>query len=96
MKTKMEDIVFWILILAAIGIILWLLSGSPTTESALVAIGLFIISSEIFLWKKYFAMDKNAAVSFTRLKNDLSNLTIGQKAMNDKLNNIEKLLKQKI
>ena len=89
MKIKIEDIIFWILIIAAISIIIWLLNGSPTTESALVSIGLFIISCDIFLWKKYFELDKNAAVSFTKLKNDLYNLKKGQEETNNKLNNIE-------
>jgi len=96
MQSKIDDIAFWILILAAIAIILWLASGSPTTESALITIGLFIISSEIFLWKKYFGMDKNVAVSFTKLKNNLNNLSQGQERIENRLNNIENLLKRKI
>ena len=88
MKFKAEDIVFWILILAAIAVILWLLKGSPTLESALITIGLFIISSELMLWKKYFTLDKNAAVSFTKLRNDMSNI-------NNKLENIKHLIKSK-
>jgi len=83
---KIDDIVFWILILAAIGVIVWLLSGSPTTESALVAIGLFIISSEIFLWKKYFEIDKNVTVSFVKLRSDINN----------RFDRIEKMIKNKI
>ena len=96
MKIEIDDMMFWALILAAIAVILWLLHGSPTSESALISIGLFVISSEIFLWKKYFQLDKNAAVSFIKLKNDLNNLKKGQEETNNRLDNIEKLLKRKI
>ena len=88
MRIKIDDVVFWILIFAAFVVILWLLSGSPTTESALIAIGLFIMSSVVFLYKKYFEMDKNATIGFMRVKNDLEKI-------NDKLVNIEKLIKSR-
>jgi len=88
MKLKIEDIVFWILILATVAVILWLLKGSPTLENAVITIGLFIISSELMLWKKYFEIDKNTAVSFMRLKNDISNIS-------KKLDGIEKLIRNK-
>ena len=67
---------------------LWLLKGSPTLENAVITIGLFIISSELMLWKKYFEIDKNTAVSFMRLKNDISNIS-------KKLDGIEKLIRNK-
>ena len=57
-------------------------------ENAIVTIGLFIISSELMLWKKYFEIDKNTAVSFMRLKNDISNIS-------KKLDGIEKLIRNK-
>lgn len=88
MKLKIEDIVFWVLILATIVVLLWLLKGSPTLENAVITIGLFIISSELMLWKKYFEIGKNTAVSFMRLKNDISNIS-------KKLDVIEKLIKNK-
>lgn len=77
MKVKIDDIVFWILIFAAFGVILWLLHGSPTLENGLVSIGLFLLSSQLFLWRKYFEMDKNTAVSFVRLKSDIGLLKSG-------------------
>ena len=95
MKFKPEDIAFWILILAAIFVILWLLRGSPTLESSIITIGLFIISSELMLWKKYFEVDKNTAVSFAKFKKDMSNLTKGQEEINNKLNNIQELIKKR-
>ncbi len=88
MPWRLEDIVFWVLILAAITVILWLLKGSPTLENAIITIGLFIISSELMLWRKHFEMDKSAAVSFIRLKNDITGIK-------DKLDDIERLIKRR-
>jgi len=93
MKFKPEDVAFWMLMLATLTVILWLLKGSPTLESSLITVGLFIISSEILLWKKYFEVDKETAVSFTKLKNDISNLGTGQKDIITKLTKIEKYIK---
>lgn len=88
MKLKLDDIVIWCLLLAIVVILLWLLHGSPTLESALISIGLFFVSSEILLWKKYFEIDKNTAVSFALMKNDLSHIR-------KKVDGIEDLLKRK-
>ncbi len=88
MHIKAEDIAFWILILAALAVILWLLHGSPTLENALISIGIFLLSSELLLWKKYFEVDKNVAVSFMRMKHDL--ITIKGDVESIK-NNVEKI-----
>ncbi|MBI2664045.1 hypothetical protein HYX10_01745 [Candidatus Woesearchaeota archaeon] len=100
MKFKADDIVIWVLLLASVAILLWLLKGSPTLESALLTIGLFIISSEFLLWRKYFDVGKNTAVAFVKIKNDIgnvrndiSNLITGQREMGKKLNKIEKLIR---
>jgi len=86
MKLKAEDIGFWIFILAALFIILWKLFGFPSLENTVITVGLFVVSSEFMLWRKYFDIDKKTAVSFVRLKNDIGN-------MSNKLDNIEKLIK---
>ena len=88
MKLKIEDIVFWILILATVAVILWLLKGSPTLENTVITVGLFILGSELMLWRKYFEVDKNTAVGFVKVKSDLDKI-------NSKLENIEKLIKRK-
>lgn len=78
---KIEDILFWILILAIVGIIIWMLVGSPTLENGLISIGLFVIGSEILLWRALFAIDKRTSIgfekvklSFEKVKNNIDNL----------------------
>ena len=71
MKIKIEDIIFWIIILAIIALAIWLLAGSPTDTSAIVALVAFVAASEILLWKALFKIDKKTTVGFMRLKNDL-------------------------
>lgn len=80
---KITDIVFWLLILAVIGIALWMLFGSPTLEVGLVSISLFVAGSEILLWRALFSVDKRTAVGFERVKLDFERI-------NDKLGNIGK------
>lgn len=91
MQLKIEDIIFWILILAVATILLWLLKGSPSLESTLITIGLFIIGSEMLLWRKILTIDKNTALSFIKLKNDSNNNFNG---LNNKIENIENLIKR--
>lgn len=71
---KIEDIVFWVFIIAVILIALWLLSGSPPEINALISIALFVASSEILLWRKLFEIDKKAAVSYAKVKEDLETI----------------------
>jgi len=67
-KMKLENIAFWILILAAVGVAIWLLIGSPTIEQGLLMITIFIATSEILLWKALFRIDKKSAVGFEKVK----------------------------
>lgn len=71
-KITIEDVVFWLIILFIIGIIIWMLSGSPTLESALISIGGALISSELLLWKKFYSLDKRVALSFMKIKHDMN------------------------
>ncbi len=71
-KIKIEDIIFWILILIIVAIALWLLAGSPPEVNALVAIALFVATSELIIWKKLFAVEKNTAVDFAKLDKNVS------------------------
>ena len=97
MKLKFEDIVFFIVIGLIVFVVLWLLNGSPTLNSAIVSVGAFVASSEILLWRKLFSIDKNTAISFVKLKNYIKNLDIRldeiKKGTSDKLSNIEKIVK---
>lgn len=73
-KLNLESIVFWIIIILLIAIALWMLSGSPTDSSAIVAIAVFVAASEILLWKSLFSMDNKNSVGFERIRNDINNL----------------------
>lgn len=88
MKLKAEDIVFFIVIGLMVFTALWLLSGSPTFIGALIALFVFAATSDIALWKKLHQIDKSTAVGFVKVKNELEKI-------NDKLINIEDLIKKK-
>ena len=88
MKLKAEDIVFFIVIGLAIFVLLWLLHGSPTLSNALVSVGMFIITSEVLLWRKYFEIDKKISIGFVKVKTELEKI-------NERLMNIESLIKEK-
>lgn len=83
---KIEDIVFWIIIMAIIAIAIWMLFGSPTLEAGLISIGLFVAGSEILLWKTLFKMDKKTPIGFIKVQNKFESIE-------NKLNKIEKRLK---
>ena len=72
-QIKIEDIVFWAIIIAIIALAIWLLFGSPTDTSAIIALAVFIAASEILLWKAIFSIDKRTSVGFMKLRNDLNN-----------------------
>ena len=90
---RIEDILFWILILVVIGIAIWLAFGSPDFENGLIAIVIFVASSEILLWKTLFtfdkksvarlsSIDKRTSIGFERVKLDFERV-------NDKLQSIK-------
>jgi len=68
MTAELKDIIFWILVLAAIGVAVWLIVGSPTVEQGLLMITIFIATSEILLWKTIFSIDKKTALGFEKVK----------------------------
>ena len=88
MKLKIYDIVFFILIGLIIFIALWLLFGSPTLVVAFVFVAIFFASSELMIWRKIFEMDKNTAIGFMKVKNNLD-------FIKNKLCDIEELIKNK-
>jgi len=78
---KVESVVFWILMLTVIGILIWLAFGSPEFERSLIAIGIFVASSEIMLWKTLFnfdnknferfsEIDKKTSLGFEKVRSD--------------------------
>mgnify|MGYP000111971372 CR=1 FL=1 len=89
MKFAATDIAFFITLGLALFVILWMLHGSPTTEIALITIGLFIVSSHVFLWRKYFSFDKNTSISFLHLKHDMQAIKAQLERMDNRLSNVE-------
>ena len=82
---KLEDIIFWLLIIGIIAVVIWMLGGSPPTKNGLLIITIFVATSEILLWKVVFStekksiigierLDKKTAISFERTKNQLENI----------------------
>ena len=82
---KLEDIIFWLLIIGIIVVVIWMLSGSPPTENGLLIITIFVVTSEVLLWRVMFniekksiigleRLDKKTAISFERVKNQLGNI----------------------
>ena len=97
--TRIENILFWILMVLIVGIAIWKLFGSPTDTATLISIALFIATSEILLWRALFSIDKKTSIGFLKIKNKLTNTenSFNNKFDNldNKLNNIENLIKKK-
>lgn len=102
MEIKLEDIVFWFLILSIIALAIWMLSGSPTEMNAIIALAIFVAGSQIVVWKTIFKaesknsinlerMDKKTAISFERMKNHMNNKFL---EVNNQLNEIKSLIKK--
>ena len=88
---KIEDIIFWLLIIGIIAVAIWMLHGSPTETNALISLAIFVAGSEILLWKALFSMDKRTAIGFERTKNDINNKFM---KINSQLNEIKLLVKK--
>lgn len=91
MKIKIEDIAFWLIIVLIIALALWMLSGSPTDTSAIVALAAFVAASEIFLWKHLFSIDKKTAIGFEKVKNHMN---IKFEKINNQINETHKQLNE--
>ena len=74
MRIRFEDVLFWILILGIIGIVLWMLHGSPTDTGAIVGIGAFVATSEILIWKRIFRIEKDTSIGFVRVKSEFGDV----------------------
>lgn len=73
-RIKIEDVTFWIIMTLIIALAIWLLFGSPTDTSAIIALAVFVAASEILIWKNLFNIDKKTAVGFEKIKNSIENL----------------------
>ena len=87
MRIKIEDIIFWILIAIIVAVVIWILSGSPPLENSFPSLIVFILTSEILLWKALFNMDKKTTIGFIRVKNDISNVRAEILSLKDSMNN---------
>ena len=87
---KLEDIVFWFIIAALIGLAFWLFRGSPTTESAIISVAVFVATSEMLLWRKMFEVEKKTAVSFAWLKSDVTHIKSEVGAIKNDMGDITK------
>jgi len=102
---KIEDIIFWILIIAIIAIALWLISGSPPEIDALITIAFLLSASELLIWRKMFSiennfnlrlsnLDKNTTLGFMKVKNDLEKIDSKINNINSTLNEISEKIKK--
>ena len=73
---KIEDMVFWALMVAIVAIALWLLRGSPPTVDALITLALFVVASELLIWKTIFRIDNRSTVGFMKVKHDIEKMRI--------------------
>ncbi len=70
-KRKIEfiDIMIIIVLLATVGLGLWMLFGSPTEIQAIIALSIFFGTSGFMLLRQIHKVDKNSIVKFSRVKN---------------------------
>ncbi len=85
---RIEDIIFWILISAVIGVAIWIMLGSPPLENGVLMMVIFIATSEILIWRYMFSLDKKTAVSFVKLRTEMNN------RFNTIDNKLDKLMKK--
>ena len=93
---RIEDFLFWIVIFFIVGISLWLLSGSPGLEGALVAVGLSVATSEVLLWKKLFSIDKKTAVGFVRVSKDFEVIRSDLSFIKEEISQMRNFIERKL
>lgn len=73
-RIKAGDMIFWFVIIIITAIVIWKMFSLSIDNSTLMIILILIVMSEILLWKAVFNMDKNTAVGFIHIRNDISNI----------------------
>jgi len=68
---KIENILFWLLIMASIFIIIWSLSGSPTIENAIFSLLTFSLSQIILLWKEFYKFKSFTVTKLDKIERDV-------------------------
>ena len=101
-KITIEDITILIAIAIVVWIAIWKLIGSPTDTAALISVALFIATLGLGLWKKSYLVEKEAELGFMKvkgelnlIKNNLNYIREDIDSINNKLLNIENLIKKK-
>lgn len=99
MEIKIEDVIFWIAILAIIGIIIWKLFGSPTDIATLISVTSLLVMSELALWKKLYSIEKKVAVGFMKVRGEVNLIRNYIKHhinyINQRFDNLEALIRKK-
>lgn len=99
MEIKIEDIIFWIVIIAIIGLIIWKLFGSPTDLATIITIASLLAMGELSLLKKVYNLERKVAVGFTRVSLDMNLIRNDIKHhlnyINKRFDNLENLIKIK-
>ena len=67
-----ENIISIVSVLLLITVAVWSFYRLSTKTSAILYLGIFLVISNILLWRRVFIMDKNTAVSFEKLKHDVA------------------------
>ncbi len=99
MEIKIEDIIFWIAIIAIIGIIIWKLFGSPTDIATLISVASLLVMSELALWKKLYSIERKIAVGFMKVRGEINLIRNDIKHhisyINKRFDNLETLIRKK-
>jgi len=105
-KITIEDVVFWLMIIAVIAIIIWKLFGSPSDMATIITIASILAGSQVVIWRSmwenHYKLDKKAEVGFTKakgdlniIKNDLNYIKEDINHIDKRLENIENLIKRR-
>ena len=76
-----EDIIILTSIFLLMFVAVWSFYGLPTKTSVLIYLGIFLVASNILLWRRIFIMDKNTAVSFVKANYDIADIKREQNFM---------------
>ncbi len=99
MEIKIEDIVFWIAIIAIIGLIIWKLFGSPTDLATIITVASLLAMGELSLLKKIYTIERKVAVGFMKVSSDINLIRNDIKHhleyINERFDNLENLIKKK-
>jgi|SRR3989344_9596943 len=99
MTIKIEDIIFWIVIIAVIGLLVWKLFGSPTDLATITTVASLLAMGELSLLKRIYNLEKRVAVGFTKVKSEINlirnDIKHHSSYMDERFDNLEKLIKDK-